>query len=68
MPAADLPAGVVAALALAGGLVLGPWLARVQVRLARRDDAASATPLRTALTAVLVALASLGAEQIDVVV
>jgi leader peptidase (prepilin peptidase)/N-methyltransferase len=61
VPAADLPAGAVAALALAGGLVLGPWLARVQIRLARRDDAAPATPLRTGLTAVLVALALAGA-------
>ena len=61
MPPADLPAGVVAALALVGGLALGPWLARVSVRLARRDGAASASPLRTALTGVLVALALAGA-------
>ncbi len=61
MPTADLPAGVVAALALVGGLALGPWLARVSVRLARRDDAASASPLRTATTGVLVALALGGA-------
>jgi leader peptidase (prepilin peptidase) / N-methyltransferase len=61
VPAADPPAGVVAALALAGALVLGPWLARVSVRLARRDDAARASPLRTALTAVLVAVALAGA-------
>ena len=61
MPTADLPAGVVAALALVGGLALGPWLARVSVRLARRDDAASASPLRAALTGVLVALALAGA-------
>ena len=61
MPAADLPAGVVAALALAGALVLGPWLARVSVRLARRDDATHAGPLRTVLTAVLVGVALAGA-------
>ncbi len=61
MPTADLPAGVVAALALVGGLALGPWLARVSVRLARRDDAARAGPLRTALTVLLVALALAGA-------
>ena len=61
MPAADLPLGAIAALALAGGLALGPWLARVSVRLARRDDAAPAGPLRTALTGVLVALALAGA-------
>ena len=61
MPAADLPAGVVAALALVGGLVLGPWLARVQVRLATRDDAATASRPRTATTVVLVALAIAGA-------
>ncbi|SHN73056.1 leader peptidase (prepilin peptidase) / N-methyltransferase [Geodermatophilus obscurus] len=61
MPPADLPAGAVAALALVGGLVLGPWSARVSVRLARRDEAASASPLRTAVTAVLVVLALAGA-------
>ena len=61
MPVADLPPGAVVALALTGGLVLGPWLARVAVRLARRDDAATAGPLRTALTVVLVALSLAGA-------
>jgi leader peptidase (prepilin peptidase) / N-methyltransferase len=61
VPPADLPAGAVAALALAGGLVLGPWLARVAVRLARRDDTASAPPLRTGVTVVLVATALAGA-------
>ena len=61
MPVADLPPGAVAALALTGGLVLGPWLARVSVRLARRDDAATAGPLRTALTVVLVVLSLAGA-------
>ena len=59
MPAADLP--LAAALALAGGLALGPWLARVAVRQARRDDAARAGPLRTVLTVLLVALAVGGA-------
>jgi leader peptidase (prepilin peptidase) / N-methyltransferase len=61
VPAADLPLGTIAALALTGGLALGPWLARVSVRLARRDDVAPAGPLRTALTVVLVALALAGA-------
>ncbi len=61
MPAADLPAGVVTALALIGALVLGPWLARVSVRLARRDDAARPSPLHTVLTAVLVGVALTGA-------
>jgi leader peptidase (prepilin peptidase) / N-methyltransferase len=61
VPAADLPLGAIATLALAGGLALGPWLARVSVRLARQDDAAPAGPLRTALTVVLVALALAGA-------
>ncbi len=61
MPAADLPAGVVTALALVGALVLGPWLARVSVRLARRDDAARPSPLRTVLTTVLVGVALTGA-------
>jgi leader peptidase (prepilin peptidase) / N-methyltransferase len=61
VPAADLPPGAVAVLALTGGLVLGPWLARVSVRLARRHDAAPAGPLRAALTVVLVALALAGA-------
>ncbi|MGY1679584.1 prepilin peptidase [Geodermatophilus sp. SYSU D01176] len=61
MPAADVPAGAVAVLALAGGLLLGPWLARVSVRLARRDRAAGAGARRTALTVVLAALALAGA-------
>lgn len=61
MPAADLPAGAVAALALAAALVLGPWLARASVCLASRDDGARATPLRTAVTAALVCLAVAGA-------
>ena len=61
MPTAGLPVGLVAALALTGALVLGPWLARVSVRLARRDDAAHVGPLRTVLTAVLVAVALAGA-------
>jgi len=61
VPAADLPLGAIATLALAGGLALGPWLARVSVRLARRDDAARAKPLRTVLTVLLVALAVGGA-------
>ena len=61
MPAADLPAGVVTAVALVGGLVLGPWLARVQVRLATRDGAATASRPRTAVTVVLGALAIAGA-------
>ncbi len=38
-------------------VVAGPWLARVAVRLAARDDAVLPTPLRTAvMTAVLAAL------------
>ena len=61
MPPAGLPVGLVAALALTSALVLGPWLARVSVRLARRDDAAHAGPLRTVLTGVLVAVAIAGA-------
>jgi leader peptidase (prepilin peptidase)/N-methyltransferase len=61
VPTAGLPVGLVAALALTGALVLGPWLARVSVRLARLDDAAHAGPLRTVLTAVLVAVALAGA-------
>ena len=61
MPPAGLPVGLVAALALTAALVLGPWLARVSVRLARLDDAAHAGPLRTVLTAVLVAVALAGA-------
>ncbi|SNS49617.1 leader peptidase (prepilin peptidase) / N-methyltransferase [Geodermatophilus pulveris] len=61
MPPADLPPGAVAALAVAGALVLGPWLARVSVRLARRDDAARPGPRRTVLTTALVAAALAGA-------
>jgi leader peptidase (prepilin peptidase)/N-methyltransferase len=61
VPPAGLPVGLVAALALTSALVLGPWLARVSVRLARWDDAAHAGPLRTVLTGVLVAVAIAGA-------
>jgi leader peptidase (prepilin peptidase)/N-methyltransferase len=59
VPATDLPLAAVPA--LSGGLVLGPWLARVAVRLARRDDAARPGPLRTVLTVLLVALVVGGA-------
>jgi leader peptidase (prepilin peptidase) / N-methyltransferase len=49
------PALVVAALLTA--VVVGPWLARIAVRLAARDDAALPTPWRTAvMTAGLAAL------------
>ncbi|MDQ1662649.1 MAG: leader peptidase (prepilin peptidase) / N-methyltransferase [Blastococcus sp.] len=43
------------------GLALGPWLARVAVRLAVRDDAARPTRLHSAVSAVLTAVLLAGA-------
>ncbi len=44
MPSALTLAGAV------GGLLLGPWLAAVTVRLAERDPAARPTPVGVAVT------------------
>jgi leader peptidase (prepilin peptidase)/N-methyltransferase len=44
------------AAALVLGLALGPWLARVAVRLSTRDDAAAPTGIRIAVTALLTAV------------
>jgi leader peptidase (prepilin peptidase) / N-methyltransferase len=57
----DLPP--VALLGLAGlpALLLGPWLARVSVRLAARDDSARAGPVRTVVVTVLLAAVLAGA-------
>ncbi|MFW3169111.1 prepilin peptidase [Geodermatophilus sp. CPCC 206100] len=41
-------------------MVVGPWLARVTVRLATRDDAAAAGPLRAVLTSALLVAALTG--------
>ncbi|MGY1746034.1 prepilin peptidase [Blastococcus sp. SYSU D00695] len=46
----DPPA--LAAVAVAVGLLVGPWLARRSVRLARADEAARPAPARVVLTAV----------------
>jgi leader peptidase (prepilin peptidase)/N-methyltransferase len=43
------------------GLALGPWLARLAVRLAARDDAATPTRLRVVVTSVLAAVLLAGA-------
>ncbi|MGY1621515.1 prepilin peptidase [Geodermatophilus sp. SYSU D00965] len=60
MPVGELPGAVVAVLAAVPALALGPWLARCTVRLAHRDDAASAGPVRTALTCGLLGAAFAG--------
>ncbi|MGK5171889.1 prepilin peptidase [Geodermatophilus sp. CPCC 205761] len=60
---ADLPPAAVAASVLAA-LALGPWLARLTVRLATRDDAATASPLRTAVTGAVLAAALAGVLQL----
>ncbi|WP_040336606.1 prepilin peptidase [Candidatus Blastococcus massiliensis] len=53
----DLSRPVLATAALIVAVALGPWLARIAVRSATRDDAASATPLRIGvMTAVFAAL------------
>ncbi|WP_199506411.1 A24 family peptidase [Geodermatophilus sp. TF02-6] len=56
-----MPPATVLAVAAVGALALGPQLARASVRLALRDDATGAGPLRTAVTTVLVAAALAGA-------
>jgi leader peptidase (prepilin peptidase)/N-methyltransferase len=57
---ADLPPAAVAAAAVLAALALGPWLARLTVRLATRDDTATAGRLRTVVTAVVLAAALAG--------
>lgn len=58
---------VLAVVVLLVAVVVGPWLARVAVRLATRDDAARPTPLRTGvMTAVFAALLAGVAELVDV--
>ncbi|MGY1985973.1 prepilin peptidase [Blastococcus sp. SYSU DS0669] len=51
----DVSRPVLAGVAVLAGLLLGPVLARVSVRLAARDDAALPTPARVALTGALTA-------------
>lgn len=59
----ELDRPVLAVVVLAVALALGPWLARVAVRLGTRDDTARPTPLRTGvMTAVLAALLAGAAE------
>jgi leader peptidase (prepilin peptidase) / N-methyltransferase len=61
VPVGDLPP--VALLALAGvpALLLGPWMARVSVRLAARDDSGTAGPVRTVVVSALLAAVLAGA-------
>jgi leader peptidase (prepilin peptidase)/N-methyltransferase len=60
VPAVDLPPVAVAAVVTVAALVVGPWLARVSVRLATRDDTATAGPVRVVLTAGLLVAALVG--------
>ncbi|MGY1637372.1 prepilin peptidase [Geodermatophilus sp. SYSU D00742] len=60
MPAA-LPAATVAGVAVVAAVLLGPWLARVTVRLAARDDTAVASRARVAGTTAVLAAALGGA-------
>jgi leader peptidase (prepilin peptidase)/N-methyltransferase len=55
------PSGFWLIAAVVLGLALGPWLARLAVRLAARDDAATPTRLRVAVSAVLAAALLAGA-------
>ncbi|MGY1821803.1 prepilin peptidase [Geodermatophilus sp. SYSU D00079] len=60
MPAA-LPPAAVGGVAVVAAVLLGPWLARVSVRLARRDGTAAASAGRTVVTTVVLAVALAGA-------
>jgi leader peptidase (prepilin peptidase) / N-methyltransferase len=60
VPASDLPAAAVVGIVAVAALVVGPWLARVSVRLAQRDDTATAGPVRVVVTAGLLAAAVAG--------
>jgi leader peptidase (prepilin peptidase) / N-methyltransferase len=60
VPVGELPAAAVVVSAAVLALTVGPWLARTTVRLAQRDDAASAGPARTAGTCVLLGAALAG--------
>lgn len=57
----ELGRPVLLGLVLLGAVVVGPWLARVAVRLAARDDDAVPSALRTAVTTALFAALLLGA-------
>jgi leader peptidase (prepilin peptidase)/N-methyltransferase len=57
----DLTRSVLVAVALLGGVVVGPWLARTAARLATRDDRATAPGGRIALASGLLAAALAGA-------
>ncbi|MGY1642932.1 prepilin peptidase [Geodermatophilus sp. SYSU D00703] len=60
MPVGELPAAAVAVSAAVLALALGPWLARATVRLAHRDAAAVAGPVRTAATCLVLGAALAG--------
>jgi leader peptidase (prepilin peptidase) / N-methyltransferase len=60
VPAA-LPPAAVAGVAVVAAVLLGPWLARVSVRLARRDGTVPASAVRTVATTGVLAVALAGA-------
>ncbi|MGY1630393.1 prepilin peptidase [Geodermatophilus sp. SYSU D01186] len=60
MPA-PLPPAAVAGVAAVAAVLLGPWLARVSVRLARRDHPAPASAARALTTTAVLAVALSGA-------
>jgi leader peptidase (prepilin peptidase)/N-methyltransferase len=60
----DLPRPVLVGAVLLVALVLGPWLARVAVRLAARDDTAGPSAVRVSVTAALVAGLLAGAVEL----
>jgi leader peptidase (prepilin peptidase) / N-methyltransferase len=61
VPAAEMAPAVVLLVAVLVAVVLGPWLARVAVRLASRDATARPSTVRVVGTAVLVAALLTGA-------
>jgi leader peptidase (prepilin peptidase)/N-methyltransferase len=60
----DLSRPVLAVLALVAAVALGPWLAHTAVRLARRDPAVRATPVRIGTTTALLAGLLVGAGEL----
>lgn len=60
----ELPRPALAVVVLLAAVVLGPWLARVAVRLGSRDDAALPGPLRTGVMTALLAALLAGAGEL----
>lgn len=56
---------VLAVAVLLVAVAVGPWLARIAVRLATRDDAAAPTPLRTGVMTAVFAALLVGAAELD---